>query len=439
MKRVLAALLCLLLVVSLTACGDEKNSHTSSAPSSSVPSSSTPSSSEDSSSELDSSVVGPTSSGGAQRPSDQEIIPVQPPEKPELSSSYRAYDVLTELQQEYYNNMLAGIEDMQTGWIVLGETGENFQADVAVARSAVIADHPEIFWLPSFYATAEATSSTGVKNAVIYFSVDAESPPSYLYTVQQKEKMAAELDKTVKDMVSKVIATAPYDVELQLHDLICAESEYNDDATDPAIYTAYGALVNKKALCEGYSRAMQLLLEECGIPATVVTGVADGEDHMWNSVFLQGEWYNVDVTWDDMVGETSHEYFNLSDEMVSHDHVFHPDAHELTEEVLATGLAAFNLNRPVAEGTEYNYFNRSGFVLFADGASALAAYLTRTEGTFVEVRFSDKKFRDRVFEASDEFIARINEALSTWHTDCGFRVGGYSVSSMVLRLYKKQV
>ena len=60
----------------------------------------------------------------------------------------------------------------------------------------------------------------------------------------------------VKDGSSPVTASGHYEIELQLHDLLCGEAEYNDDADDPAIYTAYGALVNKKALCEGYSRAM---------------------------------------------------------------------------------------------------------------------------------------------------------------------------------------
>ena len=69
-----------------------------------------------------------------------------------------------------------------------------------------------------------------------------------------------------------------------------------------------------------------------------VTGVADGEDHMWNRVFVHGEWYNLDVTWDDIGEEISHEYFNLSDEAVSADHLFHPVAADILPEILATGL-----------------------------------------------------------------------------------------------------
>ncbi len=366
---------------------------------------------------------------------------VVPPENGEtiVPQKYRIYDSLSPLLQEYYNNMLDGINNMQAGWIVLGESYENYMADIALVRSAVLADHPEIFWIPSFYATAEATSSAGVKTAVIYFSAQADAPPSYLYSVREKERMEKELDKAVKDILAKVTAKTPYEVELQLHDLLCEIAEYNDDDSDPSIYTAYGALVKKKALCEGYSKAMQLLLQKCGIAATVVSGVAAGEDHMWNLVLINNEWYNLDVTWDDMQIAVSHEYFNLSDEMISLDHHHHPSSEDLPPEDMATGTVSFNIDRPEAKGTEYNYFNRSGFVLFSDGVSALGAYLARTEGDFAEVRFSDRAFRDRVYDASDAFVSKINEVLATEQKGCGFKIGGYSVSATVLRLYKKEI
>ena len=439
MKRLLAALLSLAIALSLSACGRKEQTASSAPSSSSEPSSKKPSSADPSSSELNSSVAGPAGSNGAGSSGDTVIVPVEPSEKPILPESFHAYDALGEQQREYYNNMLQGIKDMQTGWIVLGETGENYQADIAVVRTAVLADHPEIFWLPPYYATAEATSSAGVKTAVVYFATDADSPPSYLCSVREKDKMEKELKAAVDRLAAKITASGHYEIELQLHDLLCSEVEYSDDPTDPSIYTAYGALINKKALCEGYSRAMQLLLQKFSIPATVVTGVADEEDHMWNRVFVQGEWYNLDLTWNDIGEEISHEYFNLSDELISVDHTFHPIAAEISPEILATGLEVFNLSLPEADGTEYNYFNHSGFVLFSDGVSALAAYLTRVKDDFVEVRFASQEFRDRVFASSDDFIGQINEVLTAEQSDCGFRVGGYSVSTSVLRLYKKKL
>ncbi len=81
------------------------------------------------------------------------------------------------------------------------------------------------------------------------------------------------------------------------------DSEY--DAT-----SAYGALVQHKAVCGGYTDAMYLFLEKMGIQSMRITSAT----HIWNAVYLDGTWYHLDVTWDDARytnGKTflSHNYF----------------------------------------------------------------------------------------------------------------------------------
>ena len=61
------------------------------------------------------------------------------------------------------------------------------------------------------------------------------------------------------------------------------------------VQTAYGALVNKEAVCEGYAKAYKLLLNAMGIECDVVINA----EHAWNVVQLEGKWYLVDVTNDD--------------------------------------------------------------------------------------------------------------------------------------------
>lgn len=83
---------------------------------------------------------------------------------------------------------------------------------------------------------------------------------------------------------------------------------YNDD------YTAYGALVECVTMCEGYSKAYGYLLNRVGIESYLASSVELG--HMWNIVYLDGEKYHVDVTWDDAnpnkVGAVAHDYFMCS-------------------------------------------------------------------------------------------------------------------------------
>ena len=69
----------------------------------------------------------------------------------------------------------------------------------------------------------------------------------------------------------------------------------------PHFVTAYGALIDGKANCQGYSDAFYMLGRMCGLDVRRMSGTADGRSHMWNTVRYspQGSVYVVDVTWGD--------------------------------------------------------------------------------------------------------------------------------------------
>ena len=117
-----------------------------------------------------------------------------------------------------------------------------------------------------------------------------------------------------------------------VHDYLVDTIEYDGEA-GKSVYNIYGALVNKKAVCEGYARSYKLILDELGIPCIIACGVAknssgDIESHAWNYVQLDGNWYAVDVTWDDpvIIGNGSltddirYRYFLVGAEEFSKDH-----------------------------------------------------------------------------------------------------------------------
>ncbi|MBQ5346539.1 MAG: hypothetical protein IIU39_00590, partial [Ruminococcus sp.] len=78
-----------------------------------------------------------------------------------------------------------------------------------------------------------------------------------------------------------------------------------------------GILVNKEGVCQGYTHAYGILLDRCGIDSTIATSPAPYMKHEWNQVVLDGNFYNVDVTWDDPLldelGYVRHKYFLSSD------------------------------------------------------------------------------------------------------------------------------
>ena len=81
--------------------------------------------------------------------------------------------------------------------------------------------------------------------------------------------------------------------------------------------SAYGALINKKCVCQGYSEAFKRLLDSQGIENYVLCGKVKGSavHHAWNAVTFNGsDFYHVDVTWDSQGGGlSSHRYFCKTD------------------------------------------------------------------------------------------------------------------------------
>jgi len=74
---------------------------------------------------------------------------------------------------------------------------------------------------------------------------------------------------------------------------------HSGSVTSARSYESVGALVDKVAVCDGYSKAFVKLAQACGLTVKRVTGTANGEGHAWNQIRLNGKWYNVDVTWED--------------------------------------------------------------------------------------------------------------------------------------------
>ncbi len=105
-----------------------------------------------------------------------------------------------------------------------------------------------------------------------------------------------------------------------LHDYLAVNCEYDKENLDkgkvPDVsYTAYGTLVNRISVCEGYALAYKYLLNQVGIECLMVK--SEAMNHAWNLIQLNGKYYQVDVTWDDptwdLIGRARHKYMFRSD------------------------------------------------------------------------------------------------------------------------------
>lgn len=139
-----------------------------------------------------------------------------------------------------------------------------------------------------------------------------------------------------------------YQKEIALHDYIINHARYDElnyrrNTIPDESYTPYGILIKGTGVCAGYAYTMKYLCDKVGIECIVVSGKGDGGDHAWNIVKIGGEYYHVDVTWDDPMGKDrlSYNYFNLNDEMIAVNHSWDPSLY------------------PKCSATEYNYFHRN--------------------------------------------------------------------------------
>ena len=251
------------------------------------------------------------------------------------------------------------------------------EAQVRTVIKAVYDDNPELFWISGsigYYSDQEET---------IVQMYSRYAPDEIDTRLNSLHKAASEFFASVPDGLSE------YERELLTHDYLIECTEYDKDVdtedtskNSPDIYTVYGALVNKVAVCEGYSRAFQLLLNGLGVDCVGVSGTAEDELHMWNAVGMNGEWYAVDVTWDDNDSSYyKYGYFNLTTEQISEDHETSPLFSELSDDEI-TGDSDINcdvMNTFVPEcsdGTMGWYYRSSPRLTDYDGERIESALMT---------------------------------------------------------------
>ena len=117
--------------------------------------------------------------------------------------------------------------------------------------------------------------------------------------------------------------------------------------------------VDGKAVCEGYSKAFQILCNKADIDCIQLMGIVDSDNHVWNCVKIGGDWYQIDVTWDDVDDfiDDSHGYFNLTDSLMYEEHTLSPKYSEIDAESFLNLKSWCNFYVPKCTAEKYNYHN----------------------------------------------------------------------------------
>ena len=203
-------------------------------------------------------------------------------------------------------------------------------------------DHPQQFWL-SHQATVLYRPSDEAALCILLSFTDGSTEDLWVYggetgyTLEKavdlsKIREQAEAFAAAVEKLAAGISADGGEVETvrRIHDAVCARVTYDyaaaftvESSLYPAAFSAYGAAVNGRAVCEGYAKLFQLLCARFGIAATAVIGQAGGDSHMWNAVRIQSNWYYMDLTWDDSVDQTppGYSYYALTEAELSATHV----------------------------------------------------------------------------------------------------------------------
>lgn len=312
----------------------------------------------------------------------------------DISKRY-AYDTLSDSEKDLYNKIFDAAKTMQ--WKVDANVDDLTWKKVF---GIVYNQEPQLFY---------------VVGAKVLNGKIAYQP----LTNDQIKTMTDEINKTADALVAEANKlSTDYDKLLYFHDWIVLNCTFDGD--DEMSRTIYGGLVNKKVQCLGYAKTMQYLCDKAGIPSMVITGSGETASHAWNLVNLDGEWYNLDTTWDDPIidpvvpNNLSHKYFLVKDSEI------HNISHFKINEKVGGNDEFLYFQQPAATADKYNYFKMSG-KLFSDQASAEAALkdalkaAANNKERCVEIRLSDKSVYDAMkanLASYSEYIKGENSAVT---------------------------
>ena len=311
------------------------------------------------------------------------------------------YYVLDSAKQELYRSMYAAVADMSDELEFRAGSAPTLE-DVKYIYQLLHNDEPMFFNTSGHFSYKEYPDGT---IRVIAFT--------YLYDKQTYLSRAAEIDTAMDEILSAVDDNASDAEKVKyFHDSLIKNCAYERGENCNNIY---GAFVEHKAMCQGYSKAFSLLCSKAGINSLTVLGSTGDTEHMWNKVCLDGDYYNVDVTWDDPEDESypdyvKYEFFCLDDESLSDQHTEDGNYYPI----------------PAAKGRKYYYYSYND--LIADSYDSAKELILRCidndssddDKICVQLQASDETVYDELVTklfGADKGIGELTRIISDAGTD----------------------
>lgn len=281
------------------------------------------------------------------------------------------------------DNMKQIYTDIKDAWMNFSPSVTTKKADASDVNAImmnILRDYPIIFWVNEKY-----TYRNNITGTTINFEYTMDKQKATQYVSQLNDKTALllqDISPSLSDFEKAVLA----------HDKLIEAVSYDRNAEFQD--QAYGAIVNEKAACQGYSKAYQLLLLKMGIESIIVFGQAN-EPHAWNLVKLDDDFYFVDVTFDDRELSSGGNY-------LSREYLFLTDEQSIKTHTPSGNGARFSL--PDCKATKYNYFLNQNLIIDSDEKNLLLSKVKDTAKQAIEKR--ETSFQIKI--ASNELQEKIN-------------------------------
>lgn len=204
------------------------------------------------------------------------------------------------------------------------------------AWDALTQDRTDTFFIDITNVNLKIKKTTYGNKVNYALSIAPDSNEGYLLKGLENKQTVHAVLNSIREQRDSIISNAigsDYDKILQVHDWIIDNLEYESNIENSNVYNLYGALIEKKAVCEGYAEAFKYILDEMRIPCILVSGTATNsegttERHEWNYVQIDNKWYAVDSTWDDPVvkgfgyvsNSVKHKYFLIGSRKINRNH-----------------------------------------------------------------------------------------------------------------------
>lgn len=248
------------------------------------------------------------------------------------------YQQLTQPEQTVYRELLQGVQTMEK----------------CIFLHAGKGDHPEKVYETLLYDRAELFYCDGSSRMTVYEDY-TEFYPGYTCSLSEKEEREKQIEKAYQNCAAGVGSDfSEYDRIQYVYEYIVNTVDYDEYAPDNQ--NIYSALVGKRSVCAGYSRAAQYLLGKMGIECIYVVGtVRDGSPHAWNIVRCDGKYYQMDVTFADPVYLSEENLQEIPADVINYDYLCCTDAQMFLDHIPAEGVPY-----PECASDDRNYYKSQG-------------------------------------------------------------------------------